>query len=85
MSKILSSNPISPNEFAKQYFSDDTSNIKTILDLYVYMDKHPEEDYWDYPIEETKDIVEGDCYPVVLVKDKSGELRWFETVPTMEA
>lgn len=86
MAKILSSDPITPADFITRYLGGVPTGVETIQDLYDYISEITEasgNDYWDFPIEETKDLVEGDYYPVVLVKDPvSGEMRWFETEAT---
>lgn len=82
MSRILSSDPITPREFAEQYFMEGGDNIEFIQDLYAYMNSHPDEDYWDYSLDDTGEILENEGAPVVLVKDITGEMRWFETSVT---
>ena len=77
--------PITPLEFAKRYFKDFKGNamdISIIHDLYDYMEEHPDEDYWDYDVDDYEVADDVDAYPVVLVEDAQGDVRLFETVPT---
>lgn len=76
---------ITPLEFAKRYFKDfngDIQDITIIHDLYDYMEEHPEEDYWDYDVDDYEPADDVDAIPVVLVEDMQGDTRLFETVPT---
>ena len=86
MSRILSEEPITPKEFAIQYLAGDVSGIETIQDIWDYLDEHPEEEFWDYPLEELSHILENEGTPVVLVENPDGsEIRWFETGYTPDA
>ena len=76
---------LSPAEFADKYLCYDDP-VVTLDDLYEYMENHPDDDHWDYPVDEYDEtFTDGVATDVVLVQDPvTREERWFEIDATGE-